>query len=124
MTMSGRRGRLSHCGGSARGHALLFLDQALAVDAVAREGDGVESLLRDRLAASLAGAVGTVLDLLERRYDVAQQSPVAVAKLEEEFTGVGGVGLITQIFDGVVLLVLAIEGGAADFLEELVLLFE
>src|SRR2546428_17594 len=77
-----------------------------------------------RLAAPLAGAEGAVLDLLESQDDVAEQATVAVAQLEEELSGVGRVGLIAQILDRVVLLVLAVEGAAPHFLEQLMLLLE
>src|SRR5215475_1067694 len=89
----------------ARGHALFFLDEPLAVDAIA-----------------LARAVRAVLDLLQGGDDLAQQPPVAVAQLEEKLARVGGVRLIAEILDRVVLLVLPVEGRAADFRHQLVLL--
>src|SRR5215475_12050787 len=106
----------------ARGHALFFLDEPLAVDAIARERQGVQTLLGDRLAAALARAVRAVLDLLQGGDDLAQQPPVAVAQLEEKLARVGGVRLIAEILDRVVLLVLPVEGRAADFRHQLVLL--
>src|SRR3989441_7306047 len=111
-------------GNSARGHALLFFDNPLAIYAVAREREGIQPFLGNRLAAPLAGAEGAVLDLLESQDDVAEQATVAVAQLEEELSGVGRVGLIAQILDRVVLLVLAVEGAAPHFLEQLMLLLE
>jgi hypothetical protein len=73
----GRRGR---DGVSAGGGALLFLDQTLAGDAVTSEGQRLETLVADGLAAALALAERALVDLLKRGDDVAQQSPVAVAR--------------------------------------------
>ena len=107
----GRRGR---DGASAGGGALLFLDQTLAVDAVAREGQRLEALVGDGLAAALAVAEGALVDLLQRGHDVAQQPPVAVAQLEEELPVVGGIRLVAEILDRVVFLILAVGRGATD----------
>ena len=46
---------------------LLLLHEALTVDAVAREGQRVETLVGDRLAAPLAGAEGAIVDLSAAR---------------------------------------------------------
>ena len=100
-----RRGR---DGASAGGGALLFLDQTLAGDAVTGERQRFETLVADRLAAALALAERALVDLLQRGDDVAQQSPVAVAQLEEEFAVVGGIRLVAEILDRVVFLILAV----------------
>src|SRR5262245_40041639 len=114
-----RRGRASAGGG-----ALLFLDETLASDAVAGEGQRFESLVADGLAAALAVAEGTVVDLLKRGHDVAQQAPVAVAQLEEELPVVGGVRLVAEVLDRIVFLILAVGRGASDAVGELPLLLE
>src|SRR5262249_7040876 len=109
---------------SAGGGALLLLGQPLAVDAVARRGHRVQPLVADRLAAALAVAGGAVVDLLQRIDDVAQLAAVAVAELEEELARVGGVGLIPEVLDGVVVLVLAVQRGATHTRGELGALLE
>src|SRR5688572_5111209 len=122
-----RRGEDDRGGAAASpdDRALLLLDEPLAVDAVAREGQRLEALVGDRLAAALAVAERAVLDLLERGDDVAQDPPVAVAQLEEELPGVGGVGLIPEILDCVVfLLCCRVERGASGVGGELLALLE
>src|SRR6185436_1203239 len=108
----------------ARGHPLLFLDHPLAVDAVARERQGFEPLLGDRLAASLAGTEPAVVQLLQGGDDVPQQPAVAVAQLEEEFSRVGGVRLIAEVLDGIVFLVFPVEGGSPNLFRQLPLLLD
>ena len=61
---------------STGGGALLLLDQALAVDAVACERQRLQALLGDGLVAPLARAERPVLDLLERGHDVAEDPAV------------------------------------------------
>src|SRR6266480_3321524 len=108
----------------ARGHALLLLDDPLAVDAVPRERQRLESLLGDRLAAALARAEGAVLQFLQGGHDVAQQAPIAVAELEEELPVVRGICLVAEVLDRVVFLVLAVERRPADLVRQLTLLLE
>src|SRR5262249_49216976 len=127
MTATGRQAEWrprADASGSTRRHALLFLHQPLAIDAVTRERQRIESLVGDRLAAALAGAERAVLDFLQRHHDLAQQSTIAVAELEEEFARVGRIGLIAEILDRIVFLVLAIEPRAPYFLDQLMLLVE
>jgi hypothetical protein len=69
----------------ARGRALFFLDGPLTFDAVAGEGQRLETLLRDGFPAPLAVAEIAVLELLEGGAHLLEQTPVAVAELEEEF---------------------------------------
>src|SRR5438445_2796733 len=110
--------------GSTRRHALLFLHQPLAIDAITRERKRVESLVGDRLAAALAGPERSILDLLQRHHHFAQQPAIAVAQLEEKFPRVRRVRLIAEVFDRVVFLVLAVERRAPHLLDQLVLLVE
>src|SRR6266849_5296943 len=110
--------------GSARGHPLFFFREALAGDAVPGERHRVEPLLGDGLAAPLAGTKAPVVDLGQRGHDLAQQPPVAVAQLEEELARVRGVGLVAEVLDRVVLLVLAVQRALADFVDELPLLLD
>src|SRR5262249_5868488 len=127
MTATGRQAEWrprADASGSTRRHALLFLHQPLAIDTVTRERQRIESLVGDRLAAALAGTERPVLDLLQRHHDLAQQSAIAVAELEEKFARVGGVGLIAEILDRIVFLILAIVGRTAHFLNQLMLLVE
>ena len=69
-------------------------------------------------------AEGAVVDLLQRGDDVAQQTAVAVAQLEEELPVVGGVRLVAEILDRVVFLILAVGRGATDPVGKLPLLVE
>src|SRR5262245_54470598 len=115
----GLRGRQS-----PGGHPLLFLHQALTVDAVARERQRVQTPVGDRLPAPFACAEGAIVDLLQRGDDVAKQPTIAVAKLEEELAGVGRVGLVTEVLDGIVLLILPVERGLAHLVRELTLFLE
>src|SRR5215470_12898863 len=108
----------------ARGHPLLFLDHALAVDAMTRERQRLEPFFGDRLVAPLARAEGAIVELLEGRDDVAEDPTVAVAELEEELARVGRVRLVAQILDRVVLGVLSVRSGPADLLGQLPLLFD
>ena len=108
----------------AGGHPLLLLDQPLAVDAVARERQRLEAPLGNGLAAPLTAAERAVVDLLQRRDDVTQQSTVAVPQLEKELARVGGVGLVAEVLDGVVFLVLAVERGTPDLLRQLAVLLD
>src|SRR4030095_15183623 len=62
----GGRGRARDGGASPGGGPLLFLDRALAVDAVAREGQRLQPLVGDRLAAPLAVAARAGVDLFAR----------------------------------------------------------
>ena len=67
----------------SRGRALFFFDGPLAVDAVAGEGQRLEALVRDGLAAALAISVAALIELLQRGDDFFQESLRAVAELEE-----------------------------------------
>src|SRR5262245_64745969 len=101
MTATGRQAEWrprADAAGSTRRHALLFLHQPLAIDAVTRERQCIESLVGDRLAAALAGTERPVFDLLQRHHDLAQQSAISVAEFEEEFAGIGGVCLFSTLF--------------------------
>src|SRR5256712_3622799 len=115
-----RRGRAR----LARGHPLLFLDHPLAADAMAREGQRLEPFLGNRLAAPLARAERTVVQLLERGDDVPQQPAVAVAQLEEELSRVCGVRLVAEILDRVVFLIFSVQSGSPDLLGQLPLLLD
>src|SRR6266508_350382 len=108
----------------ARGHPLLFLDQPLAADAMAREGQRLEPFFGDRLAAPLARAERAVVQLLERRHDVPQQAPVAVAQLEEKFPRICGVRLVAEVLDRVVFLIFSVQSGSPDFFGQLPLLLD
>src|SRR5437762_13146115 len=105
-------------------HPFLLLDHTLAIDAVARERQGLQPLVTDGLAAALAVAERAVVDLLQRRHDVAEDPAVAVAELEKELARIGGVGLIAEILDGVIFLVLNVQRRAADFVGELPVLLD
>src|SRR5262245_35917939 len=109
---------------SPGGHPLLFLHQSLTVDAIAREGQGVQTPVRDRLPAPFASAERAVVELLQRGDDVAEQPTVAVAKLEEELARVGRVGLVAEILDGIVLLILPVERGLTHLVRELTLFLQ
>src|SRR3989442_248068 len=106
----------------ARGHPLLFLDHPLAADEMAREGQRLEPFFGDRLAAPLARAERAVVQLLERRHDVPQQTPVAVAQLEEKLPRICGVRLVAEVLDRVVFLIFSVQGGSPDLLGQLPLL--
>src|SRR5262249_59384033 len=67
----GRRARLS------RGHPLLFLDDSLAVDAIARGRQSLEALLGDGVAAPLPRGQPTVLQLLPDCSGRAPRTPIA-----------------------------------------------
>src|SRR6266446_702138 len=108
----------------ARGHPLLFLDHPLAADAMAREGQRLEPFLGDRFAAPLARAERAVVQLLERRHDVPQKAPVAVAQLEEKLPRIRGVRLVAEVLDRVVFLIFYVEGGSPDLLGQLPLLLD
>src|SRR5262245_48158606 len=99
-----QRGATSVCGGS-----LLLLDRPLTLDAVPGEGQGLEPLLGNRLAAALAVPESPFVDLLQRGHDFLEQPPVAIAELEEKFAVVGRGGLIAQVLDRVVLRSLAVQ---------------
>src|SRR5262245_27529223 len=119
MRQDGRGGEASAGGG-----ALLLFDDPLAVDAVARERQGLQPLVADRLATALAIAEGAVVDLLQRGDDVAQQAVIAVAQLEEELARVRRVGLVAEILDRVVVLIFAVNRGASDAVGELLVLLQ
>jgi hypothetical protein len=116
-------GDRDHTASPGRG-TLLLLDEPLAVDAVARERQRLQPLVADRLAAALAIAERSVVDLLQGGDDVPQQSSVPVAELEEELAGVGGVRLVPEILDGVVVLMLAVRRRATHPIGELFVLFQ
>src|SRR4030095_1113786 len=122
--MSGDLDRPGRGGASGGGGSFLFLDQTLAGDAVAGEGQRFEALVADGLAAALAVAERALVDLLQRGHDVAQQTPVAVAQLEEELPVVGGILLVAEILDRIVFLILAVGRGATDTIGKLPLLLE
>src|SRR5919201_3722813 len=71
-------------------HPLLLFDHALAIDAVAGEGQRLEALVTDGLAAALAVAERAVVDLLQRRYDVAENAAVGVAALRKKIARIRG----------------------------------
>src|SRR5262249_42031953 len=73
---------------------------------------------------TLAGAVVTFVDALQRRHDVAEEAPVTVAELEEELARVRGVRLVAQILDRIVFLILPVQCGLTHLVSELTLLFQ
>src|SRR5262249_3955551 len=93
--------------------------QPLAVDAVAREREGVEAPFGDRLAAALALSEAALVELPQRDQDFFEEAPVTVAQLEQELAGVGGRPLVPQILDAVVFLPLAITRASPDLILEL-----
>src|SRR5215831_763674 len=97
----------------------------MALDAIARERECLEPLFRDGLSAALAVAETTLVDLLQSRHHFFQESPVAIAQLEEELAIVRRGRLIAEVLDGVVFRPLAVQHVLADFFDELaVLLFQ
>src|ERR1700730_13609973 len=102
--------------------ALFLFDRALALDAVARERQRLQTLLRDRLATALAVAEAAPTDLLQGQQHLFQEPPVTVAQLEEELAIIGRGGLVTQVLDGVVLGTLPVEHVPTHFLHELAVL--
>src|SRR3984893_1016089 len=102
--------------------ALFLFDRALALDAVARERQRLQTLLRDRLATALAVAEAALTDLLQGQHDLFQEPPVTVAQLEEKLAIVGRGGLVAQVLDGVVLGPLPVEHVPTHFLHELAVL--
>src|SRR5207253_3238844 len=120
MGRAGRRG----CARLSGRHPLLLFGQPLAIDAVTRERQRLQALVADGLAAALAVAERAVVDPLQSGDDVTEKAILAVAQLEEEFTRIGGVGLVAEILDRVVFLILAVEGGTAHLVGELTMLFD
>src|SRR6185503_18019089 len=90
----------------------------------AGERQRFETLVADGLAAALAVPEGAVVDLLQGGDDVAQQAPIAVAQLEEEFPVVGGIRLVAEILDRIVFLILAVGRRTSDAVGKLPLLLE
>src|SRR5256885_197554 len=88
MGRAGRRG----CARLSGRHPLLLFGQPLAIDAVTRERQRLQTLVTDGLAAALAVAERAVVDPLQRGDDVTEKAILAVAQLEEEFARIGGVG--------------------------------
>src|SRR5262249_36107898 len=82
----------------SRGRALFFFDGPLTIDAVAGEGQRLEALVRDRLAAALAVSVAALVELLQRGHNLLQEPLGAVAELEQEFPVIGRRGLVSEIF--------------------------
>src|SRR6266478_6299400 len=117
-----RRIDTERAGALAGGGALFLFDGALALDAVARERQRLQALLRDRLAAALAVAEAALADLLQGQHDLFQEPPVTVAQLEEKLAIVGRGGLVAQVLDGVVLGTLPVEHVPTHFLHELAML--
>src|SRR6202795_732384 len=104
------------------GGALFFFDEALAVDAVACEGQRVEALVGDGLPAPLAVTEVAFVDLLQRGDDLFQDPAVAVAQLEEELAVVGRRGLVAEVLRGVVVGTLGVEHGLVHSFGELAML--
>src|SRR5205823_10886288 len=71
-------------------HPLLLFDHTLTIDAVAGEGERLETLVTDGLAAALAVAERAVGGLLPRRHDAAEEPAVAVGGLGKEPPRIGG----------------------------------
>src|SRR6059036_1484055 len=111
-------------GCSAGDGALLALDVPLAFDAVAREGQRMEPLLGDLLAAALALTEASLVELPERGDDVAEEPAIPAAELELELARVGVQGLIAQVLGRVVLEVLPVEDAAPDLVFELATLVD
>src|SRR5262249_58797618 len=70
--------------GSAGGGLVLALEAPLALDAVAREGERIEPLLADRLAASLALPEAPFVELPERGHHLPHEAAVAGTQLQLE----------------------------------------
>src|SRR5262249_36493966 len=66
----------------ARGRPLFLLDGALALDAVAGEGERLQPLLGDGFSATLAVAEAPLVHLLQGGDNLLEQSPIAIAQLE------------------------------------------
>src|SRR5678809_1555658 len=110
--------------GPLAGRGALFLfRRALALDAEARERERFEALLGDGLAAALAVAEATLVDLLKGEGDLLQEAAVTVAQLEQELAIIGRGSLVTQVLDGVVLGTLPVEHVPTHFFHELAVLF-
>src|SRR5687768_17668620 len=84
------------------GSKQVALGLALAIDAVARVRNGLQTLLEDQFAAVLALAVGALLDAPQRLVDLAQRVAVALEELQIELLevavrGVAGTRLEARI---------------------------
>src|SRR5581483_7917065 len=99
---------------SAGGPVLVLLLPALTRDAVARERHRVQPSLPDRLPAPLALPEPPLVQLAEGVQDVPEQAPVAVAELEQELAGVGGVRLVAEVLGRVVVGPLLVERAPTD----------
>jgi hypothetical protein len=122
--MPGERAQYpNRAGNSTLAEAKLFLEEALLVffrasHAMARPGNGFETLLLKFLFALDAAAVGIRLDAFERFVDQPQHGPVGICLPEQEFLGIGIRSLVRKIHGRIVIRGPAFFLGPGDRLDQ------